>query len=142
MNKGGDFKKLAAKYSTDTATKNKAGKLPAFDSTDTTLDASFKKAAFKLKTGQVTAEPVKTQYGYHVIKMINHPSKGKFSDHKKEIDNQIYAKMMRNQSTMQKVIADVLKKSDVSIKDNDLKNVLAAYMQTNNSGSTTTVNGN
>lgn len=142
LNKGGDFKKLAAKYSTDTATKNKAGKLPAFDSSDSTLDATFKKAAFKLKTGQVTPQPVKTQYGYHVIKMISHPAKGKFADHKKEIDNQIYAKMMRNQATMQKVIADVLKKSDVSIKDNDLKNVLAAYMQTGNNGGNTTVSGN
>lgn len=125
---GKSFKALAKKYSLDTATKNKAGKLPSFDSTDTTLDSSFKAAAFKLKTGQVTKAPVKSQSGYHVIKMINHPAKGKFADHKKAIDNEIYASMAQDQQTMRSVIATVLKKSDVSIKDNDLKNVLSSYI--------------
>lgn len=125
---GGDFKKLAKKYSTDTATKNDAGKLPAFDSTDSTLDSSFKTAAFKLKTGEITTTPVKTQYGYHVIKMIKHPAKGTLKEHKKQIDNQIYQSMSEDQSVMRSVIATVLKRADVSIKDKDLKNVLSQYV--------------
>ena len=128
LKKGASFKSLAKKYSTDTATKNDAGKLPAFDSTDTTLDSTFKTAAFKLKTGEYTTTPVKTQYGYHVIKMIKHPAKGSFKDHKKAIDNQIYAKMAQDQSVMQSVLATVLKRADVSIKDNDLKDVLTKYV--------------
>ena len=127
---GKSFKVLAKKYSLDTATKNKAGKLPSFDSTDTTLDSSFKTAAFKLKTGEVTSTPVKSQSGYHVIKMISHPAKGKFADHKKAIDDQIYASMAQDQATMKDVISTVLKRSDVSIKDNDLKDVLASYVST------------
>lgn len=125
---GKSFKSLAKKYSLDTATKNNAGKLPAFDSTDTTLDSTFKTAAFKLKTGEYTTTPVKTQFGYHVIKMIKHPAKGSFKDHKKAIDNQIYAKMAQDQSVMQSVLATVLKRADVSIKDNDLKDVLTKYV--------------
>ena len=125
---GKSFKSLAKKYSLDTATKNNAGKLAAFDSTDTTLDSSFKTAAFKLKSGEVTDTPVKSQSGYHVIKMISHPAKGKFADHKKAIDNEIYASMAQDQETMRDVIATVLKKADVSIKDNDLKNVLSSYV--------------
>ncbi|RVU70582.1 MULTISPECIES: peptidylprolyl isomerase PrsA [Lactobacillus] len=128
---GKSFASLAKKYSLDTATKNKAGKLPSFDSTDTTLDSAFKTAAFKLKTGEVTETPVKSQSGYHVIKMIDHPAKGTFASHKKAIDEQIYASMAQNQETMRDVIATVLKKSDVSIKDKDLKNVLSAYVSTN-----------
>ncbi|KRM20108.1 foldase prsA [Lactobacillus kefiranofaciens subsp. kefiranofaciens DSM 5016 = JCM 6985] len=127
---GKSFKSLAKKYSLDTATKNKAGKLPAFDSTDNTLDSSFKSAAFKLKNGEVTSTPVKSQSGYHVIKMINRPAKGKFADHKKAIDDQIYASMAQDQATMKDVIATVLKRADVSIKDNDLKDVLSAYVST------------
>ncbi|WEV36453.1 peptidylprolyl isomerase PrsA [Lactobacillus sp. ESL0677] len=127
---GKSFKALAKKYSTDTGTKANAGKLPAFDSTDTSLDAGFKKAAFQLKTGEITKTPVKSQYGYHIIKMINHPAKGSFASHKKEIDNQIYQSMSQDQETMRDVIATVLKKADVSIKDNDLKNVLASYVST------------
>lgn len=125
---GKSFKSLAKKYSLDTATKNNAGKLPAFDSTDTTLDSSFKTAAFKLKNGEVTDTPVKSQSGYHVIKTISHPAKGKFADHKKAIDNEIYASMAQDQETMRDVIATVLKKADVSIKDSDLKNVLSSYV--------------
>lgn len=128
---GKSFSSLAKKYSLDTATKNKAGKLPSFDSTDTTLDSSFKSAAFKLKTGEVTETPVKSQSGYHVIKMINHPAKGSFASHKKAIDDQIYASMAQDQETMRSVIATVLKKADVSIKDSDLKNVLSSYVSTN-----------
>lgn len=127
---GKSFKSLVKKYSLDTATKNKAGKLPAFDSTDNTLDSSFKTAAFKLKTGEVTSTPVKSQSGYHVIKMISHPAKGKFADHKKTIDDEIYASMAQDQATMKDVISTVLKRADVSIKDSDLKDVLASYVST------------
>lgn len=127
---GKSFKSLAKKYSLDTATKNKAGKLPAFDSTDNTLDSAFKTAAFKLKTGEVTESPVKSQSGYHVIKMISHPAKGKFADHKKAIDDEIYASMAQDQAVMKDVIATVLKNAGVSIKDNDLKDVLSAYVST------------
>lgn len=137
---GKSFASLAKKYSLDTSTKNKAGKLPAFDSTDTTLDSSFKTAAFKLKTGEVTSTPVKSQSGYHVIRMIKHPAKGSFASHKKAIDNEIYASMAQDQTTMKEVISTVLKRADVSIKDNDLKNVLSSYVSTSSSTSSTTSN--
>lgn len=135
LKNGKSFSSLAKKDSLDTATKNKGGKLPAFDSTDTTLDPAFKKAAFKLKNGQVTSTPVKSQSGYHVIKMINHPAKGSFASHKSAIDDQIYKSMSQDQQTMRNVIATVLKRADVSIKDNDLKNVLSSYVSNSKSGS-------
>lgn len=138
LNDGESFKSLAKKYSTDTATKNDAGKLPAFDSTDTSLDSTFKKAAFKLKTGEYTTTPVKTQYGYHIIKMIKHPAKGTLKEHKKEIDNQIYNSMAQDQNIMKSVISTVLKRADVSIKDNDLKNVLSQYVSTSSTTSSST----
>ncbi|RMC39161.1 MULTISPECIES: peptidylprolyl isomerase PrsA [unclassified Lactobacillus] len=128
LNDGKSFSSLVKKYSLDTGTKSKAGKLPAFDSTDSSLDPAFKNAAFKLKTGQTTKEPVKSQSGYHVIKMINHPAKGTFASHKKAIDEEIYHSMSQDQETMRSVIATVLKKADIQIKDNDLKNVLSSYV--------------
>ena len=125
--KGESFKTLAAKYSTDPANKDDAGKIAAFDNTDTTLDSTFKEAAFKLKEGEYTKTPVKTQYGYHVIKMMNRPAKGTLADHKKEIDDQLYTSMLQDSTVMQRVIAKVLDKADVDIKDSDLKNVLSQY---------------
>ena len=130
LKNGKSFKSLVKKYSLDTGTKNNEGKLPAFDSTDTSLDPAFKNAAFKLKTGETTKSPVKSQSGYHVIRMIKHPAKGSFASHKKEIDDQIYQSMSQDQQTMHDVLAKVIKKAGVSIKDNDLKDVLAAYVST------------
>ena len=37
-----NFKKLAKQYSIDTSTKNKGGRLPSFDNTNTSLDSTFK----------------------------------------------------------------------------------------------------
>ena len=130
LKNGKSFKSLVKKYSLDTGTKNNAGKLPAFDSTDTSLDPSFKAAAFKLKTGETTKSPIKSQSGYHVIRMIKHPAKGTFASHKKEIDNQIYQSMSQDQQTMHEVISKVIKKAGVDIKDKDLKDVLASYVST------------
>lgn len=130
LNDGKSFKSLVKKYSLDTATKSNDGKLPAFDSTDSTLDPAFKAAAFKLKTGQTTKAPVKSQSGYHVIRMIKHPDKGSFASHKKDIDDQIYRSMSQNQETMRSVIATVLKKSDIQIKDKDLQDALSSYIST------------
>lgn len=128
LDDGASFDKLAKKYSTDSGTKNNGGKLPAFNNSDTSLDANFKKAALKLKQGQYTKEPVKSSYGYHVIKMVKHPGKGTLNSHKKELENQIYASRMQDSATMQKVISKVLKRADISIKDNDMKNILSGYL--------------
>ena len=130
LKNGKSFKSLVKKYSLDTGTKNNEGKLPTFDSTDSSLDPAFKKAAFKLKTGETTKSPIKSQSGYHVIRMIKHPAKGSFASHKKEIDDQIYQTMSQDQQTMHDVLAKVIKKAGVDIKDKDLKDVLASYVST------------
>ncbi|MCP8857614.1 peptidylprolyl isomerase PrsA [Latilactobacillus fuchuensis] len=122
-----NFTTLAAKYSTDTGTKKDGGKLPTFDSTDTSLDSTFKTAAFKLKTNEYTTTPIKTSYGYHVIRMIKNPGKGKMADHKKELTSQVYAKWMTDTTVMNKIITKVLKKANVSIKDKDLSDLLSSY---------------
>ncbi|MDN6028312.1 MAG: peptidylprolyl isomerase PrsA [Lactobacillus sp.] len=137
LRSGASFASLAKKYSTDTSTKNNAGKLPSFDSTDTTLNTAFKTAAFKLKPGKYTTSPVKSTSGYHVIKMISRASKGSIKDNKALINKQLYAKMAQDSATMKTVIASVLKRANVSIKDNDLKDALTSYLTATNSQSST-----
>ena len=131
------FKKLAKSKSTDSSNKNQGGKVPAFDNTDTQLDSAYKKAAFKLKTGEYTKTPVKTDDGYQVIYMIEHPAKGKKSQQISELRNQIVQENMNNSTFLHKVVANVLKKGNVSIKDNDEKNILDDYLNSNS-----TTNGN
>jgi foldase protein PrsA len=133
-----NFEALAKKNSIDTGTKNKGGKLTAFDNTDTSLDSTFKAAAFKLKKpGDITTTPVKTQYGYHVIRAISIGKKGTMKEHKKDLENQIYTSWQSDQTVMNGVITKVLKKANVSIKDNDLKDVLSSYLSSGSSSSST-----
>lgn len=137
-NTAANFKTLAKKYSTDTATKDSAGKLAAFDNSDTSLDSTFKKAAWKLKTGQYTTTPVKNSYDYNVIRMIKNPGKGTIKEHKAELTKQLYTSWQSSTTVMTKIIRQVLKKADVQIKDNDLKNVLSTYLGTSSSSSSST----
>lgn len=130
---GKSFSSLAKKYSTDTATKNKGGRIAAFDNTNTSLDANFKKAAFKLKNGQYTKTPVKTQYGYQVIQMVNHPSKGTWKQHESELKDQIVTSKMSDSNTLHSVVSKVLKKGKVTIQDKDLQNVLSDYLSSSSS---------
>ncbi len=130
-----NFAKLAKAKSTDTSTKSNGGKLSAFDNTDTSLDSSFKAAALKLKQGEYTTTPVKSSYGYHVIYCIKNPGKGKMSDHIKDLKKQIIETKANDSTYMQKILGKVFKGGNVSIKDNDLKDVLSDYVSTSSSSS-------
>lgn len=131
------FKKLAKKYSTDTSTKNSGGVVAAFDNTSASVDSDYMKAAFALKTGEYTTEPVKTENGYQVIYMIKHPAKGKMANHINDLKTQIVETNMNDSTFMKKVISKVLKKGNVSIKDKDLTSILDDYLTTGATTNTT-----
>ncbi|SIS09476.1 foldase protein PrsA [Peribacillus simplex] len=63
---GGDFAKLAAEYSTDTQTADNGGSLGYFGKGD--MVEEFEDVAFDLDINKVS-DPVKTDYGYHIIKV-------------------------------------------------------------------------
>ncbi|WP_046864569.1 peptidylprolyl isomerase [Microvirga massiliensis] len=63
---GEDFEKVASELSTDPGSKSEGGDL-GFFSKDRMVEP-FAEAAFKLEPGQIS-EPVKTQFGWHIIKV-------------------------------------------------------------------------
>jgi len=67
LKKGGDFAALAGEKSTDPAGKSSGGDLGWFSKEQ--MVPEFATAAFKLKKGEITETPVKTQFGWHVIKL-------------------------------------------------------------------------
>jgi len=64
---GEDFGELAQKLSIEPQAKTSKGDL-GFINEQTGFVPEFKNAALKLKPGEITQEPVKSEFGYHVIK--------------------------------------------------------------------------
>jgi parvulin-like peptidyl-prolyl isomerase len=97
---GGDFAALAAQESDDSGSKDKGGDLNFFKHGQ--MVPAFDQAAFSLKVGEIS-EPVKTQFGYHIIKVEGH--KG-YEDSKQEIDRRMRSEMA------QKLMDDLEKKAN------------------------------
>ncbi len=69
LKKGGDFEKIAKEKSIDSGSKENGGKLEW--ATPVSFDKSFSNALVNLKKGETTDAPVKTPFGYHVIRLID-----------------------------------------------------------------------
>ncbi|MGQ9557879.1 MAG: SurA N-terminal domain-containing protein [Desulfurispora sp.] len=65
LQNGADFAELAQKYSQDPGSASSGG-LYTFKKGDAVPE--FEKAALALKPGEITTQPVQTEYGYHIIK--------------------------------------------------------------------------
>ena len=66
LKKGESFTNLAKELSIDKASAKKGGDLGLFGKG--AMVKPFEEAAFKLDKGEITSEPVKTEFGYHIIK--------------------------------------------------------------------------
>lgn len=66
IKKGEAFEKIADEINED-GTKGRGGDLDWFG--QGTMDPDFEKAAMALQPGQISQEPVKTSFGYHLIKL-------------------------------------------------------------------------
>ncbi|QBK09426.1 peptidylprolyl isomerase [Bacillus velezensis] len=116
LKKGEKFETLAKEYSTDSS-KDNGGDLGWFDKKS--MDETFSKAAFGLKVGQVS-DPVKTKFGYHIIKKTE--ERGKYDDMKKELkEEEVLKQKLNDNSAVQAAIQKVMKKADVKVEDKDLK---------------------
>ena len=67
IQKGEKFGKLAKEFSIDSGSAKRDGNLGYFGRGK--MVKEFEKSAFNLQMGQIS-EPVKTQYGYHIIKRL------------------------------------------------------------------------
>ncbi len=68
LQEGANFEELAKKYSDDKNNASKGGELPVFGSGR--MVESFEEAAFALENPGEYSKPVKTRFGYHIIKLI------------------------------------------------------------------------
>ena len=85
---GADFGTLAKQKSKDPAAQN-GGDLGFFTKDD--MVKEFAEAAFAMKSGEVSAKPVKTQFGFHVIKVEDRRTANpvSFDEAKEDLQSQL-----------------------------------------------------
>lgn len=76
LKKGEDFDQMVKEYSEDKFSKNNKGILDPF--TAGKMDPNFEKVAFNLKKVGDISEPVQTDYGFHILKLIKKSEVGSF----------------------------------------------------------------
>ncbi|MDA1578258.1 peptidylprolyl isomerase PrsA [Bacillus sp. BR_7] len=121
LGQGKSFEELAKQYSEDTGSKEKGGDLGFFGPGK--MVKEFEDAAYKLKKDEVS-EPVKSQFGYHIIKVtdIKEPEKS-FEQSKADIKKEIVQKKAQDGEFMNDLMMKEIKKADVKVDDKDLKDL-------------------
>lgn len=89
LDNGKDFAELAKEYSTDTSNAAAGGDLGYFAKGE--MAEEFEKAAFSLGIDEIS-EPVKTEFGYHIIKVSDKKAAkaAAYEDHKEDIKEQLF----------------------------------------------------
>lgn len=127
LNNGEDFDKLAKKYSSDKATKDKGGDTGWFNTGD--MLEEFEKAAYALKKGTYTTTPVKTKYGYHIIYKTDEKAKPELKDVKDTIKETLVTNKLNADSALfYKKLEELRKEYGVEIHDDNLKKDFNTYM--------------
>ncbi|CZQ91869.1 Hypothetical protein Tpal_1476 [Trichococcus palustris] len=126
INGGADFAELAKANSTDTATASKGGETGLFGAGD--MVKEFEDAAYALNVGEVTQTPVKTQYGYHIIKMLEKPAKGTLEEERTNIEALMMKDKLADNAYLTSVISTIVQDAKVEIKDKDLSTAIDTFL--------------
>ncbi len=127
LNNGKKFATLAKKYSKDEATASKGGELGYFDPLD--MVEEFANAVKELKVDEYTKEPVKTEYGYHVIIKTGEKEKPELSEVEDKIKEKLTdQKLNENNYIYYESLKAVRKKNKLSWNDDELESAYNKYM--------------
>lgn len=123
LNEGGDFAKLAKKYSTDSGSAEEGGELGWFSVGK--MVPEFEDAAFNMKKGEIS-DPVKSDFGYHIIKLEDKRKKeediGSFKDNKDQILANLRDKKVPVEEQQEK-IDKLIKAANIDIKIDEFKDL-------------------
>ncbi len=120
LDEGEDFAELAKKYSDDEATAKNGGDLDYFNTDD--MDENFMDAVKKLDNDEYTKEPVKTQYGYHIILKVDQKEKPKLKEVKDSIKETLANNKLNNNSTLHyETLMDIREENNIKWNDDELE---------------------
>ncbi len=136
IKKGADFAELAKKFSGDKGSASDGGELPWITRGQTVKE--FEDKAFSLNVGEVS-EPVKSSFGYHIIKLLGKQNFYPYDSLKNDIHKFIEARGFREKIINEKLDSlakagnvtkdDILDKKLVELEANDpdLTNLVREY---------------
>lgn len=117
LKKGENFEDLALNFSDDPGSSDKGGKLPEFGSgSNTRMVAEFENEAFNLKQNGDFSSPFQTDFGFHIVKRINHTPLASFESLKKDIQLKVN-KDERSKITQQSLVKKLKKEYNYTLVD-------------------------
>ncbi|MGZ4048009.1 MAG: peptidylprolyl isomerase [Bacteroidia bacterium] len=110
---GSKFEDLATEFSDDKTSAKKGGELPWFSTGK--MPAEFEKTAFAIANKGDYSAPMRTKYGWHIIKLIDKRGLASFDDMKNELKGKV-TKDSRSQVGRASLIAKI--KTEYKFKEN------------------------
>lgn len=143
LNNGGDWNALASQHSIDTANKDKGGSLGEFNLS--TMVKEFADAIRSMEEGTISKTPVKSSFGYHIIKLEKKPTKKSLDEEKETIKATLVETKAADSATQQSIMSKLLQNANVKINDAYLENALKPILspqETQSSETTTSTSSN
>ena len=114
INNGADFAEMAREHSTGPTAEN-GGDLGFITANEQGLDRTFRDAAMALSVGEVTSEPVETQFGFHLIKVTDSREAGvrEFEEVKSQIKSQL--RSQKQNQAFQEFVQNLREEAEIEI---------------------------
>lgn len=121
------FEDAAAKFSEDGSSAKKGGELPWFGTGK--MVEEFEQAAFALKSDGDISQPVKSSFGWHIIKRLGYKALPTYSEMEKELKSKV-SKDGRSEKTRKSFVAKLSKEYNFTM-DNKVANAIYAKADSN-----------
>ncbi len=129
LDDGADFAELAKENSDDTGSAENGGALGYFGGD--TMDESFTEAAKNLENDKYTDEPVKSQFGYHIILKHDQKDKPTLEDVETDIKETLTNDKLNESVTLyQETLMEIRDEKGVKFEDDTLKKEYDTLMET------------
>ena len=127
LKNGKKFADLAKKYSDDKANSENGGDLGYFNLDE--MVSEFSDAVKELKKDEYTKEPVKTEYGYHIILKTGEKDKAKLKTIKKDIIEKIKTQKLNDDPSLYyKALRGFREDNKIKWNDDTLKKAYNDYV--------------
>lgn len=123
LQNGSDFHRLARKFSDDRRSSRKGGRLSWFGYGDMT--PKFSEAAFSLDSNGAISEPVRTRYGWHLIKRLDHKPMKSFEEMRPKLERKL-KKSDRFEKVREARAERLAEEYDLQVKEKRLKELAHA----------------